>query len=395
MLRMSSLFSSRFPWHVRVNIPLTLLWRSRCQAQDQEGTSSSGVRRIQVETEVYAEVFDSKRSAPLDYSQADHTHTQPSQSPIDGRNRPQQPHQSQSGGPASSLHRDSGYSYDDRPSKRQRMSSDMDPRAAYEQDQRTAQPLPAQLQEPYGQSYPREQPSAIRSSYYPQAPHSASAPPADYAFGHHRNNSSSVSSPFVSPRHEYPNYPFYPANQSYQQPTRDQNYQYQQSHYAVAQPRPVPPADQPSYRPPLPSSVPSQYDQSRQYTRAYAPEDHGHGDRGYNPVYGTARPDYSSSQYYDRPSQSFPRTLPPPTQPISSILPPLPTATLPSSQPLRELQHSQSSSGGSSYEGNAQLHTGAQSGPEPRGYQGYGQPTYQQSYQSTHQPPYQGREPGR
>lgn len=329
---------------------------------------------------------------------ADSTQAHPSQSPSSTHSRPQLPHHPQSEGPASSLQMNPGPSNDEPPSKRRRMSSDMAPRSAYEQDQRVAQQSLPLGREPYGQPYSREQPSALRGSYYPPGPLSASAvPAADYAFGHHRNNSSSTSSPFVSPRHEFPSYSFYPANHPYPQTARDYEHQYQQGHYAFAQPRPVPYPDQHSYRPPVPSSVPPQYDQSRQYTRTYAPDDHGHGDRGYNSTYSTARPNYPSSQHYDRPSELLPRTLPPPTQPLSSVLPPLPTTTLPSSQPLRENHPSQPSSGGSSFDGNAHLQPGGQNGLDSRGDQGHGQSAYRPPYypNPAYQPPYQGREPGR
>jgi len=268
------------------------------------------------------------------------------------------------------------------------MSSEVTPSAAYEQDQRFAQRSYAQPRQYHGHAYPREQPSALRGLYYAQGPPSAPEPTAaEYAYGHQRTNSSSASSPFVSPRTEYPSYSF--SNQSHQQPVRDQHYQYQQGHHAISQPRPGPQMDQSPYRPPVPSSVPSQYDQQRQYSRAYVPDNHGLGDRGYNPIYSTVRPDHSSSQYYDRPFQPPSRTLPPPTQPLSSILPPLPSSTLPSSQPLREPLHSNSSSGGSSFDGNAHLQPGGQPALDPRSYQSYGQPLYQQP---SYQPPYQSRD---
>lgn len=333
-----------------------------------------------------AKCSNSKRAAPLDFPQADNTQAHPRQSPGDSQNRSQQSHV---GGPGPS-------SYDEPPSKRQRLSSDVATRTAYEQDQRFAQRPYAQPRESYGQSYLRDQASALRISYNTQGPQSVATPSAaDSAFAHQRTNSSSTTSPFVSPRTEYPNYPFLTANQSYQQPIRDQHYQYQQGHYAVAQPRPPLQLDQPPYRSNVPSSLPPQFDQSRQYPRAYVSEDHGLGDRGYNPIYSTARSDYANSQYYDRPSQPPPRTLPPPAQPLSSILPPLPSSTLPSSQPLREPLQSHSSSGGSSIDGNTHSQPGGQPGQDPRSFQGYGQSSSQPSYQASYQPPYQGREQGR
>lgn len=199
--------------------------------------------------------------------------------------------------------------------------------------------------------------------------------PSEYSFGHQRNNSSSTSSPFVSPRHEYSGYSFSGHNNSlydqrlrdqYQQPTRDQSYQYQQGQYLGSQARSTPQIAQPvpQFRP-LPSTFPSQTEQPRPYQR-YEGDDNTSSDRGYGTgSYATSRPDYYNSQTtstsFDRLVQPQARTLPDPSLPLTSVLPPMQT-TLPSSQPRRDPSQSYTSSGGPTIDSDSQMQSYSRSG---------------------------------
>lgn len=261
------------------------------------------------------------------------------------------------------------------PLKKQRISIGLDRRAASDGEH--------QRRDPYTQHPQRDLTVATRGSYYSQGPLSASgtAPP-EFSFGHQRTNSSSTSSPFVSPRHEYPGYSFTAPNNSlydqrvrdqyqqptrdqYQQPTRDQSYQYQQGQYLGSQSRPIPQLAQPipPLRPLL-STLPSQTEQPRPYQR-YDIEEHPTPERAYSSNFSAPRPDYYTSQapptLYDRPAQPLARTLPDPSQPSASVLHPL-QSSLPSSQPRRDPLQSYSSSGGPSMEGHTQLQSYSSSG---------------------------------
>lgn len=251
--------------------------------------------------------------------------------------------------------------------KRQRISIGLDRRAASDGGH--------QRRDPYSQHTQREPAVTNRGSYYSQGASSASGTaPSDYSFGHQRNNSSSASSPFVSPRHEYSGYSFSGPNNSlydqrlrdqYQQPTRDQSYQYQQGQYLGSQARSTPQIAQPipPFRP-LPSTLPSQTEQPRPYQR-YDAEDNSPSDRGYGSSYATSRPDYYNTQAtstsFDRLVQPQARTLPDPSQPLTSVLPPMQT-TLPSSQPRRDPSQSYASNGGPTMDSDPQLQSYSRSG---------------------------------
>ena len=265
-------------------------------------------------------------------------------------------------------------SYDDPPYKRQRMSVDLARRSGYEQDPQLSQRSYIQSRDPLGPLPARDPQTSNRGSYYSQGPSSGSgSTAADYAFGHQRTNSSSTSSPFVSPRNEYPSYNFStPSNSLYQQPLRDQSYQYSQSQYPEFQPRQFPQLGQPvpPFRP-MPSSLPSQTDQSRAFSRAYTTEGQMAAARGYGSNNPTSRYDYYSAQtpsaLQDRPLQPLARTLPDPSQPLTSVLPPLQSMQA-SSQHRRDPVQSYSSGSGSNVEGNPPMQLPSQSGQENQTY---------------------------
>ncbi|KAL2050025.1 hypothetical protein ABVK25_009752 [Lepraria finkii] len=303
-----------------------------------------------------------KRSAPSDFHPQDtsHGHRQQSHSNYQNMGLPSQHEQ---------VGDYTGSGYDEQPYKRQRMSSDSVARNAYDQDLRSSHRTDTQPRDTYSQ-YPLRDPlAAARGAYYPQPALQATAPTASdcsLAFMHQRNNYSSTSSPFISPRTEYPNYNFSTPNSLYQQPARDQSYQYTQAQHASAQPRPMSQLAQalPPYRP-YPSTVPSQVEPPRVYSRPTEPEDQGATERAYAL---SGRPDHRSAQplmTYDRSGQALARTLLPP-QNLNS-LPPI-QSTVPSSQPRRDPLQSYPSSGASSTEGSAQLASIGQSGLGPQNY---------------------------
>ncbi len=306
----------------------------------------------------------SKRAAPTEFmTSANAVHGHPQQSSTDYQAMSSQGHDDRAGGFVAGAY---GDPYE-APLKKQRISIGLDRRAASDGEH--------QRRDPYTQHPQRDLTVATRGPHYSQGPPSASGTaPSDFSVGHQRTNSSSTSSPFVSPRHEYSGYSFAAPNNSlydqrmrdqYHQPTRDQSYQFQQGQYLGSQSRPIPQLTQPipPFRP-LPSTLPSQVDQPRPYQR-YDIEDHPPLDRAYGSNFPSARPDYYASQapptLYDRPAQPLARTLPDPLQPSTSVLPPL-QSTLPSSQPRRDPLQSYSSAGGTSMEGHTQSQSYASSG---------------------------------
>ncbi len=257
-------------------------------------------------------------------------------------------------------YRDPTIGYDDPPLKRQRMSIDLARRTAYEHDQRLSQRSYLQQRDPYGQYTPS---TPNRGSYYVQGPPTGPGP-VEYPFSHGRTNSSSNSSPFLSPRTEYPTYQFPTPGSMYQSHSRDSPHQYPQSQYNSTQPKAIPQLAQPvpPYRP-LPSSLPSQPEQPRAYSRPVEMDDHSMASRGYEQS-------YNNSQYpptnYDRQVQPLGRTLPAPSQGVASLLPPL--QSLSSAQPRRDTLQSYSSSGLSNVETNTQLPSTFPPGSETQNY---------------------------
>ena len=282
-----------------------------------------------------------------------------------------QPQHEPSGAFGPSGYREPALGYDDPPLKRQRISIDLARRTAYEHDQRLAQRSYTQQRDPYAQ-YPPSTPT--RGSYYVQGPPTGPGP-VEYPFSHGRTNSSSNSSPYLSPRTEYPTYQFPPSNSMYQQHSRDSPHQYQQSQYNSTQPKSIPQLAQPvpPYRP-LPSSIPSQPEHPRAYARSMETDEQSMASRGYEHS-------YNNSQYppisYDRQIQPLARTLPAPSQAVTSLLPPL--QSLSSAQPRRDTMQSYSSSGLSNIDTNTQLPSSFPPGSETQNY--------------LHQP-YRGREHG-
>lgn len=283
--------------------------------------------------------------------------------------------------------------YDQPPSKRLRPSEELARRAAYEQSQRSSHRATIQLQqqEPYTQ-YARDLGAPIRTSAYFQGQPAAPAFGSEYSFGHQRNSSSSASSPFISPRTEYPGYPYSTPNTSYQQPPRD-NYQHQYNQYPSSQLRqapqlmqPVPPERQ------LPSSLPLQSSASRSYAPSYGAE--SGASRSYAPSYEaeektsteakymegrqSSRSNYQPQAYttgYERLEHPVTRTLPPPanslpTQSLPSVLPSLQSTLNYSPQRLETPQLGSSSAYSSGGANTNQTSSGVPEGT------GYGRGTY-------------------
>ena len=259
-------------------------------------------------------------------------------------------------------YREPSLGYDDPPLKRQRMSVGLARTTPFEQDQRLSQRSYIQQRDPYSQYTPS---TPSRGSYYVQGPSTGTGPvPIEYPFSHARTNSSSNSSPFLSPRTEYPAYQFPASNSMYQPHPRDSPHQYQQTHYNSSQPKSIPQLAQPV--PPLrslPSSVPSQPEQSRAYSRSLENEEQSIPNRGYEQ-------NYSNSQYpptsYDRQNQSLARTLPAPPHSLTSLLPPL--QSLSSTQTRRDTPQSFSSSGLTNVDTNNQLPSAFPSGSDTQNY---------------------------
>ena len=266
----------------------------------------------------------------------------------------------QGGGFAPSGYREPTLGYDDSPLKRQRMSIDLARRTAYDHDQRLSQRSYIQQRDPYSQYAPS---TPGRGSYYVQGPQNGPGS-IEYPFSHGRTNSSSNSSPFLSPRTDYPAYPFPAPNSMYQPHSRDSPLQYQQSQYSSTQPRSIAQLAQsvPSYRP-LPSSVPSQPEQNRAYSRSMETDEQSMTSRGYEQS-------YNNSHYppinYDRQIQPLARTLPAPSQAVTSLLPPL--QSLSSAQPRRDTLQSYPNSGISNIETNTQLPSSFAPGSESQNF---------------------------
>ena len=266
----------------------------------------------------------------------------------------------QSGGFGALGYRDPTLGYDDPPLKRQRLSIDLARRSAYEHDQRLPQRSYLQQRDPYSQYTPS---TPGRASYYGQGPPTAPGS-VDYPFSHGRTNSSSNSSPFLSPRTEYSTYHFPSSNPAYQPHSRDSPHQYPQNQYNSTQPKAIPQVAQtvPSYRP-LPSSVPSQPEQSRTYSRSIETDEQSMAGRGYEQ-------NYNSSQYppmnFERQVQPLARTLPAPSQAVTSLLPPL--QSLSSTQPRRDILQQYPNSGISNVDTSNQLSSAFPPGSETQNY---------------------------
>ena len=273
-----------------------------------------------------------------------------------------QPQHEQSGAYGSLGYREPSLGYDDPPLKRQRMSVGLARTTPFEHDQRLSQRSYVQQRDPYGQYAPS---TPSRGSYYVQGSSTGSNPvPLEYPFSHARTNSSSNSSPFLSPRTEYPAYQFPTPNSMYQPHSRDSPHQYQQAHYNSNQPKSIPQLAQPvpPFRP-LPSSISAQPEQSRVYSRSLETDEQSITNRGYEQNYG-------NSQYppmsYDRQNQPLARTLPAPPQGMTSLLPPL--QSLSSSQLRRDTPQSFPTSGLTNVDTNNQLPSTFSSGSETQNY---------------------------
>ena len=297
----------------------------------------------------YTKYLVRKRAAPSDFPPAESPHGQPHHSSVEYQNMGLQSQHEQAGGYT-------GSGYDEQPYKRQRLLSDPMTRSGYDQDQRLSQRSFMQSRDSYGHYTPRDPLAAARGSYYSQtALQTTATPMSEYSFVHQRNNSSSASSPFVSPHTEFPSYGSSASNALYQQPQRAQAYQYPQTHFTARSTMPELAQALPSYRPPQ-TAVSSHIDQPRTYSRPLDTDDQSLLERNYHVA---SRPEYQNTQpqplpNYDRSGQPPPRTLPAPAQSLNSVLPPL-QSTLPSSQPRRNSVLSYPNGGAPNTEGNSQF----------------------------------------
>lgn len=109
--------------------------------------------------------------------------------------------------------------------KRQRTSVDLGERNISYVEQRA----------PYGTYPARDQTANVFSPTYSQGPQSAFSNMSDYSFGHQRTNSSSASSPFVSPHTEVSGHSWPGTNLYYQPSMKDTSYTYPQGQYSDMQ----------------------------------------------------------------------------------------------------------------------------------------------------------------
>ncbi|KAI4286500.1 MAG: hypothetical protein L6R35_004247 [Caloplaca aegaea] len=118
--------------------------------------------------------------------------------------------------------------------KRQRTSVDLGERDLYDTERYSQRPY-MQQRGSYGAYPTRDQTSNIYQSAYSQGPPSALSNVSDYSLGHQRTNSSSTSSPFVSPHTEVSGHSWSGANIYYQPPIKETSYSYNPNQYSDMQ----------------------------------------------------------------------------------------------------------------------------------------------------------------
>ena len=180
-------------------------------------------------------------------------------------------------------------------------------------------------------AYPSRQPTVTYGSGYLNGPQSApSSSVSEYSFKHQRTQSSSTSSPYVSPRTEIPGYSSTAPNPFYQHPqqAREPMYTYQQSQPSEFQLRQAPQLAQPvtSFRQQqLPSQA--QPSDSTAYFKALEPDERSPSQHRSHaaplPSQSVYHPPTSLFSFHERPTeiaQSRPQPFQPP---LPNVLPPL------------------------------------------------------------------------
>lgn len=114
--------------------------------------------------------------------------------------------------------------------KRARLSEDLSERNLYDPERYVQRPYLEQ-RAPYGGYPARDQSSGVFQSAYSQGPQSAMGNASDYSLGHQRTNSSSTSSPYVSPHTEVSGQSWPPPNMYYQSPMKEASYPYAPPQY--------------------------------------------------------------------------------------------------------------------------------------------------------------------
>lgn len=109
--------------------------------------------------------------------------------------------------------------------KRARLSEDLSERNLYDPERYVQRPYMDQ-RAPYGGYSARDQTSSVFQSAYSQGPQSAMGNASDYSLGHQRTNSSSTSSPYVSPHTEVSGQSWPAPNMYYQSPMKEASYPY-------------------------------------------------------------------------------------------------------------------------------------------------------------------------
>ena len=227
--------------------------------------------------------------------------------------------QSPSGGTYGSTYGESTTGYDHPPSKRIRtLPKEPLSASAYQDYQRSTQGTSSQG-DLYQHYPPREAPRNNRSSFYSSETQPGPGYPSEYAFSQQRLDPSATVSP-VNPQGSSWLGGF--SQQQYGRPTGQNPFREAGAQYGYGQGttthtrqasqyvQPVPPERR------LPSSVPSQYDNTRTYSQTPRQDPYAVGST-YAQSHDDRRSSYAPSQTYqpapDAFSQLTPRTLPPPT----------------------------------------------------------------------------------
>lgn len=176
-----------------------------------------------------------KRPAPSSLRAEDFPRPYPQQQPLENRGAPANTPHKQGADYSSSTSR--GYFPHDEPSsKRQRTSVDMTSRGVFDQEQRYSERPYEDQRSNYSTYTTRNQPSQSYGLNYPSATPSSAGTLQDYSFRHQRTDSTSTTSPYVSPRTEMPGYMPAGSNSSYSTQSRDSVYTFP-TQYPAAAPR--------------------------------------------------------------------------------------------------------------------------------------------------------------
>ncbi len=219
------------------------------------------------------------------------------------------------------------------PSKRQRTSIDVGDRVIDDQEYKYGGRSYVEQRGPHS-AYSSKPPTTNYGSGYFYGPQSAPSSVSEYSFKHQRTQSSSTSSPYVSPRTEIPGYSSSAPNPFYQQQTREPLYSYQQSQQPDYQHRQVPQLAQPvaPLRQHQLLSQPQSGD-STTYSRALEMDDRSAIQYRVNPVPLPNQPVYypttSLLPFPERPIPLGQSRLQPLQAPMPNVLPPLESTVTP------------------------------------------------------------------